>query len=126
MLSVSIPLPFFDRQQAGDRRTAAQAMAARAELGLARRSAEEELRGVHRQLSQLIAAAQHYRRDAVTSSTDLIRIAEASYRSGESNVLELLDAYKGALEAETTALALEWKAREASIELDQLTGNFPQ
>ena len=126
LFSVSVPLPIFDRQQAGDRRTAAQAMAARAELGLARQSAEGELTGLHRQLAQLIVAAERYRQDAVAPSADLVRIAEAAYRAGESTVLELLDAYKGALEAETTALDLEWKAREARIELDQLTGNHPQ
>lgn len=126
LFSVSIPLPIFDRQQARDRRTAAQALAARAELGLARQTAAGELIGLHRQLSQLIAAAKRYRQDAVAPSADLVRIAEAAYRAGESTVLELLDAYKGALEAETTALDLEWKAREARIELDQLTGNHPQ
>ena len=126
LFSVSIPLPLFDRQQSGDRRSAAQAMAARAELNLARQSADGELTGLHRQLSQLITAAERYRQDAVAPSAELVRIAESAYRAGESTVLELLDAYKGALEAETTALDLEWKAREARIELDQLTGNSPQ
>ena len=126
IFSVSIPLPLFDRQQSGDRRSAAQAMAARAELNLARQSADGELTGLHRQLSQLITAAERYRQDAVAPSAELVRIAESAYWAGESTVLELLDAYKGALEAETTALDLEWKAREARIELDQLTGNSPQ
>ncbi|MBI4741151.1 MAG: TolC family protein [Betaproteobacteria bacterium] len=88
--------------------------------------AEGELAGLHRQVTQLIAAAERYRADAVAPSADLVRIAETAYRAGESTLLELLDAYKGALEAETTALALEWKAREAHIELDQLTGSHPQ
>ena len=126
LLLLSFNLPLFDRQQAGDRRTAAQAMAARAELGLARQQAEGELVGLHRQLTQLIATAERYRSDAVAPSAELVRIAEAAYRAGESTVLELLDAYKGALEAELTALDLEWKAREARIELDQLTGNPSQ
>ena len=126
LLLLSFNLPLFDRQQAGDRRTAAQAMAARAELGLARQQAEGELVGLHRQLTQLIATAERYRSDAVAPSAELVRIAEAAYRAGESTVLELLDAYKGALEAELTALNLEWKAREARIELDQLTGNHSQ
>ena len=126
LLSVSIPLPIFDRQQGADRRTAAQAMAARAEHSLARQKAEGELIGLHRQLTQLIAAAERYRREAVVPSSELVRIAETAYRAGESTVLELLDAYKGALEAETTALDLEWKARDARIELDQLTGSRPE
>lgn len=126
LLTLSFALPLFDRQQAGDRRSAAQAMTARAELSLARQQAEGELAGLHRQVTQLIAAAERYRADAVAPSADLVRIAETAYRAGESTILELLDAYKGALDAETTALALEWKAREAHIELDQLTGNHPQ
>lgn len=126
LLSVSIPLPIFDRQQGAERRTTAQAMAARAEYALAKQKADGDLIGLHRQLVQLIAAAERYRREAVAPSADLVRIAEAAYRAGESTVLELLDAYKGALEAETMALDLEGKARDARIELDQLTGSHPE
>lgn len=126
LFSVEIPLPIFDRQQAGNRRTAAQAMSARAELGLARQAAEGELLGLHGQLLQLRVAAERYRREAVGPSAELVRIAEAAYRAGESTVLELLDAYGGALEAETMALDLEWRAREARIELDQMTGTHSQ
>jgi len=126
LFSVSIPLPVFDRQQSAERRTASQAMATRAEYAMAKQKAEGEIVGLHQQVTQLIVAAERYRREAVQPSTELIRVAEAAYRAGESTVLELLDAYKGALEAENTALDLEWKAREARIELDLLTGNLPQ
>lgn len=126
LVMLAFNLPLFDRQQVGDQRSAAQAQAARAELGLARQQAEGELAGLHRQLTQLIIAAERFRGSAVAPSAELVRIAETAYRAGESTILELLDAYKGALEAETTALDLEWKAREVRIELDQLTGNHPQ
>ena len=124
MLSLSIPLPLFDRAQGAERRSAAQALAARAEYALQKQKAEGEIAGAYRQLTQLISAAERYRSQAVQPSSDLVRIAETAYRAGESSLLELLDAYKGALEAETTALELELKAREAHIELNQLTGNF--
>lgn len=126
MVMLSFSLPLFDRQQAGDRRSAAQVLAARAELGLARQQAEGELLGLHRQATQLASAAARYRSEAVAPSAELLRIAESAYQAGEAGVLELLDAYKGALEAELTALDLEAKARMARIELDQLTGNHPQ
>jgi cobalt-zinc-cadmium efflux system outer membrane protein len=126
LLMLSFNLPLFDRQQAKDRRTAAQAQAAQAELSLSRQQAEGELLGLHRQVSQLIAAATRYRAEAVAPSAELVRIAESAYRAGESTVLELLDAYKGALDAELTALDLEGKARATRIELDQLTGSHPQ
>jgi cobalt-zinc-cadmium efflux system outer membrane protein len=126
LFSVSMALPIFDRQLGAAQRSAAQAMAARAEHALARQKAEGDLIGLHGQLAQLIAAAERYRQEAVVPSADLVRIAETAYRAGESTVLELLDAYKGALEAETTALDLEGKARDVRIELDQLTGSHPE
>lgn len=124
--TAAVPLPVFDRQQPEQQRAVAQARAARAEHRLAQSRAEGRLRGLHRQVAQLVDAARRYRREAANPSGDLVRIADASYRAGESTILELLDAYRGALEAEITALDLEWKARVASIELDQLTGSYPE
>lgn len=122
-LTLSIPLPVFDRQQAGRQRAAAEAARARAELRLARTRAEGELRGLHRQAEALRTAASEYRARAVATSPELLRIAEAAYQGGESSLLELLDAYRGALESETTALELEKRAREARIEYELLTGS---
>ena len=121
VLSLSIPLPLFDRQQAAQQRTAAQALAARAEHRLAQQRAGGELLGLYAQASELAAAAERYRRNASADFSSLVRIAETAYRAGESTVLELLDAYRSALDAETTALDLEWQARSARIELDRLT-----
>lgn len=121
--SVSVPLPLFQRDQGGVKRAAAQGLAARAELRLELARAEGELRGLHRELSQLIAAADDYRANAAVPSQELLRIAEAAYRGGESTLLELLDAHRGSLEAEITALELEWKARETRIAYDLAAGN---
>lgn len=126
LISVSVPLPVFDRQQAGAGRAAAQAMGVRAEYRLARARAEGQLRGTRLQALQLIAAAERYRREALAPSAELVRIAESAYRAGEFTVLELLDAYRGALDAEITALELEAKARLARIELDLLTGSHAE
>jgi len=122
-LSLSVPLPVFDRQQAGQQRSAAEALQARAEYRLAMSRAEIELRGLYRQAEGLRATAIDYRSRAVSASPDLLRIAETAYQGGESSLLELLDAYRGTLETETTALELEKRARDARIEFDLLTGS---
>ncbi len=122
-LSLSIPLPVFDRQQAGQQRATAEALQARAEYRLARSRAEGELRGLYLQAEGLRATAADYRARALAGSPELLRIAETAYQGGESSLLELLDAYRGALEAETTALELEKRARDARIEYDLLTGS---
>lgn len=122
-LSLSVPLPVFDRQQAQQQRAAAEALQARAEYHLAKRRAEGELRGLYRQTVSLRATAIGYRQQAVAASPELLRIAEAAYQGGESSLLELLDAYRGTLETETTALELEKRARDARIEYELLSGS---
>lgn len=119
-LSLSVPLPVFDRQQAGQQRAAAEALQTRAEYRLARSRAEGELRGLYRQAEGLRVTAADYRSHAVAASPELLRIAETAYQGGESSLLELLDAYRGTLETETTALELEKRARLARIEYDLL------
>lgn len=119
-LSLAMPLPVFDRQQPGQQRAAAEAQQARAEYRLAKSRAEGELRGLHRRAEVLRAAAIDYRSRALSATPVLLRIAETAYQGGESSLLELLDAYRGALEAENTALELEARAREARIEYDLL------
>ncbi|RIX47582.1 MAG: TolC family protein [Rhodocyclales bacterium GT-UBC] len=123
VVSVSVPLPLFDRQQAGQQRATAEAMNARGEFNLARARAEGELRGLHQQMERLIRAAKDYRAGALADTPELLRIAESAYKGGESSLLELLDAYRGALDTEINALELDWKARQARIEYDLLTGS---
>lgn len=122
-LSLSVPLPVFDRQQAGRQRAAAEALQARAEYRLAKRRAEGELRGLYRQAESLRTTAAEFRSGAVADSPELLRIAETAYQGGESSLLELLDAYRGALETEVTALELEQRARLARIEYDLMSGS---
>lgn len=123
MLSVSVPLPLFDRQQAGAQRARAEAMQARAELGLKRAHAIGEVQGLQQLADSLRTTALDYRQRAVADLPELIRIAEAAYQGGESTLLELLDAHRSALETYTEVLDLERRARLASIEFDLLTGS---
>lgn len=124
VVSLSVPLPVFDRQQAGQKRAVAEALQSRAEYRLVKNHAEGELRGLYRLAEGLRSTAVDFRHRAVASSPDLLRIAEAAYQGGESSLLELLDAYRGVLESEITALELEKRARDARIEYDLLTGSI--
>jgi cobalt-zinc-cadmium efflux system outer membrane protein len=122
MLSFAIPLPIYERGQAARKRAAAEALGLRADYRLARDRAEGELRGLHQQMQRLLATARAFRARVTATTPELLRIAESAYQGGESTILELLDAYRGALDSEVTALDLEWKAREARIEYDLHSG----
>lgn len=126
VLSASMPLPVFDRRQAGQVRSHAREMLARSEYALARDEALADLKRLWSRATHYRDSAREFRADAVQAAAELIEVAQAYYRAGEIGILELLDAYRGALEAELTALELEYKARIAHIELDYLTGGAEQ
>lgn len=122
IVGVSVHIPLFNRGQASEQRARAQANTLRAEHALVLAKSEAELRGIWRQATELRQSAESFRRDSSASSRELTHIAKAAYRAGEGGILELLDAYRAQLEAETTLLELELRARLARIELDALSG----
>lgn len=126
VVALSLPLPLFDREQAAAGKAAAQAREAGAEARLQRARLEGELRGLWQQVRQLNAAARDYTAQAEQGATDLARIAEASYKGGETGILELLDAYRAVHEAQARALELSWSARQGAIDLDTIAGNAQQ
>lgn len=65
---MELPLPLFDRQQAGRQRAAAEAQQARAEYRLVRTRAEGELSGLTRQAEALRTAAVDYRSHTLAAS----------------------------------------------------------
>jgi len=121
VLGLSIPLPIFERGEAGSRRAAGQAEATAAEREIALGKAQGDVRGLWKQASQLRAAAEEFRRDAVAGSRRLVEIAHSAYRGGEVGILELLDAHRSLAEGETRAVELELAARAALLELELVT-----
>jgi outer membrane protein, heavy metal efflux system len=122
LVSAAIVLPLLDRQQPERSRATAQAQLARSQRSLMLARAAGDVRGLWQQANRLSNAARRFREKTVQLSPELIRIAEAAYQGGQTGILELLDAYRSALEAELQALDLEFNARQAHIELDRLTG----
>ena len=118
----SISIPVFDRGQAAVARTAAEERQIRGRMELARAEAAGAARALWTGATGLVDGARKFRETTQAASTALLGTVEAAYRGGELGVLELADAYRGALDDELRALALELKARRARIELDFATG----
>jgi len=126
VFNASIPLPVTDVRRDKRARFEAQAQVARSDYQLAYERAHAELQSLWQEATRYRQRAAGFREAAVGPAQELIEITEAYYRAGEVGILELLDAYRGALEAELTALELEHRARDASIKLDYLTGGTAQ
>ena len=122
LVGASVPLPVLDRNQGDAVRAMSRAQLARGQRALELAKAIGEVRGLRAESVQLADTARRFRAEATGGSAELVRTAEAAYAGGETDILELLDAHRGALDAELQALDLEMGARRARIELDRAVG----
>ena len=120
LMTASLPLPLFDRNE-GERQTAeADARMAQARARVERRRLEAEAERLHRRATAFHSSATRYETDALSSAMELRRIALVSYAGGEIGVLEAIDAIRTAYEAEIQAISLQRQARRATIDLHRL------
>ncbi len=122
MLSAAISLPLFDRQQGEHQRALAELRQIESEYQLSKSQVHAEARSLWQLATQLTANAHLFRQQSLSASYELLSIAETAYRNNELGVLELIDAYRNALESEVSALQLALDARLKQIELDKLIG----
>lgn len=120
-LSLGVSLPIWNGGGAAVRREQALLAARENELLIARRQAEAEI--------QAAAARRSATREAAVTAADarddagrLGSIAEIAYQAGEIGVVELLDAYEAARDADLSIIALTLEAALAAIEYDLTTG----
>ncbi|MFB6259753.1 MAG: hypothetical protein ABEJ96_11940 [Thiohalorhabdaceae bacterium] len=67
-------------------------------------------------------ATTDFRQQALAESGEVTEIAESAYRAGELGILELLDAYRGQLDARLRALEMARAARASWIDLARTAG----
>lgn len=122
VLGVAIGIPLFDRRQSASLEATADERATRArhELLLARAAGDVRARAA--EATELRESAVAFRESAASSSEELVEIASVAYRAGEVGILELLDAYRSAVDADTDLIDLELRARIAAIELARAAG----
>jgi outer membrane protein, heavy metal efflux system len=127
ILSVSVPLPFFNRS----RREAAVAIAKFTRTQVERQALQQqiasEVKAAYEATEQRRRLAQEYRREVGEKNIELTRVARIAYQEGEHRILELLDAFRVTLSSELRALDLVAAARQAEIELERAVGEevFP-
>ncbi|MFP3942557.1 MAG: TolC family protein [Alphaproteobacteria bacterium] len=120
LLSATVPLPLFDRNQGAWMRRSAEARRAAANYALARDRIAADVTALANRVGQLRRAALNYENGALSSAPELARIARISYEAGEIGVLEAIDALRSAYEAELQITSLKRDARAAHIALQEL------
>lgn len=121
VVSVGVTVPLWNSGSAAVRRDEARAAALESELLIARRRVEAEQNAAAARLSaarEAAVTATGAREDASRLGT----IAETAYQAGEIGVVELLDAYEAAREADLSVIALATDAALAAVEYDLAIG----
>jgi len=122
VLSITVPLPLFDRGKP----ESARAMVARAAAVSQAEAIREQLRfrvkGAWEETQARLVTAAAYQDHAVTQTEDLVKIARAAYEGGEAGILELLDALRIELDVQLRLLDLSATARRSALELERLVG----
>ena len=121
VVSVGVTVPLWNSGSAAVRREQARAAALESELLITRRRVEAEQNAAAARLAaarEAAVTAAGARQDAGRLGT----IAETAYQAGEIGVVELLDAYEAAREADLSVIALATDAALAAVEYDLAIG----
>jgi cobalt-zinc-cadmium efflux system outer membrane protein len=122
VVSLAARIPLFNNGSAAIAEARARQRAREAELGLARREAEAAIAVAEARTDAAIAAARAAQ-GAAGDAARLGPIAEAAYEGGESGVVELVDAYRTARDAELEIIELLERAARARIDLELAQGS---
>jgi outer membrane protein, heavy metal efflux system len=118
----TVSIPLFDRGQ-GDRRVAASRVAfTQQEATWTREELQRALHRFYDEASLLRSMARQYTTSAERYASQLKQMAGIAYLEGRMSVLELLDAYATAADAELRSLLLSREATLAEIELERFLG----
>lgn len=122
VIGVLLPLPLFNRNNAGRSRARGELLVAQSDL----RAGEDAVR------ADVISAVENYRAllmidapvgDTIASRADeVLRIADAAYRDGGATQIELLESHRARAEARTAAANWMVQLRLARAELAWATG----
>jgi outer membrane protein, heavy metal efflux system len=121
VVSLGVTLPIWNGGGAAVRRERARLAGLEAELAIESRRIEAEQQAA----AARVGAAQEAAVAAASARADAARlgtIAQTAYEAGEIGVVELVDAYEAARDAELSVIALALSAAEAAVDYDLATG----
>lgn len=120
IIELGVPLPLFDRNQAGRARSAAEALRAEAQYQHALMQTRSRRAAALVEARQLSASARDLFETAVPEAAQLTDIARASFAEGELDLVALLDAHQAEADVIQQAVELQSRAFAALLELQLL------
>jgi cobalt-zinc-cadmium efflux system outer membrane protein len=119
---LSIPLPFFDRNQGGVAAARAARSKARQASRAARNQAVASLAASYRDLSAAFTEARALREQILPAAEQSFEAASFGYREGKFGFLEVLDAQRTLFEVRGQYIEALAAYHQARVEVERLTG----
>jgi cobalt-zinc-cadmium efflux system outer membrane protein len=122
VVSLTLPLPLFNRGTTEVSRFRAEEDRARARKDTLQQQIAAQVEGAYQTLLLRQRAVESYVNELSSANTELTEIARIAYQEGELGVLELLDAHRVNRQSQLRLLDLRTSAKEALIELERVVG----
>lgn len=119
---VRLSLPFAKTTTDEELRAQALRIEATAERELFLNTRSAAALGAASRARSLTAAAQAYESTGIGTATRVVETARLAYSAGELGILELIDAYRGLVDARLTAVRIAAEARASEIEIWESVG----
>ena len=124
-LGVSLPLPFFRRNQAGIGRAMTELTQVQIEQRALQRDVAAEVRAQWQRVGQLESRARRLRDSVLPALEDNRRLSQTALREGEIGIAELLLVNRQAADTRRELLEAQAELRRARIALERAAGWLP-
>lgn len=121
-VGLSVEMPIFDRDQSSAREAAAALQRAQAEVDWLSAEVPASVSRAHATLVARLERLDGIDREQVARAERLVARATLRYREGEGEIVELVDAYRTALEIRERRLEVQYQAKRAELELAYALG----
>ena len=119
--SLSLTLPVFDQNQAQIAKARMSYLEAKALLDALERSIVQETREAADRLASAWDVATLYQQQVLPQAQETLELSEATYQSGQTTILNVIDAQRSLLETRRANLAALQHAAGALAELERAT-----
>ena len=117
-LKISIPIPLFDRNQAGIREAQARKGSAESRYAFARLTSEREVEAAFARLVTAERSVTIYARDIIPQLEENLKLVQEAYRLGEVGILTVIEEQKKFFEVNDAYLSAIYTRHTALVKLE--------
>jgi len=121
-LKLSVPLQFFDQNQAGIREAQARKSSAETRQAFVRQSIEREVEAAHARLASAEKSLNIYAKDIIPQLTENLKLVQEAYRLGEVGILAVIEEQKKFIDVNDGYLTALYSWNTAVAKLEAAVG----